>query len=56
MSGPPGIGKTTTCRLVAQLHGGYEALCTVHHFLVKLCMICFLGFNNDNVNQYPSIS
>ena len=25
VSGPPGIGKTTTCRLVAQLHGGYEA-------------------------------
>lgn len=26
VSGPPGIGKTTTCRLVAQLHGGYEVL------------------------------
>eukprot|EP00434_Breviolum_minutum_P035499 symbB.v1.2.031425.t1/scaffold3635.1/size52935/3 len=26
ISGPPGIGKTTTCRLVAQLHGGYEVL------------------------------
>lgn len=26
VSGPPGIGKTTTCRLVAQLHGGYEIL------------------------------
>ena len=25
MSGPPGIGKTTTCRLVAELHGAYEA-------------------------------
>lgn len=25
VSGPPGIGKTTTCRLVAQIHGGYEA-------------------------------
>eukprot|EP00913_Durusdinium_trenchii_P000302 g276.t1 len=25
ISGPPGIGKTTACRLVAQLHGGYEA-------------------------------
>ncbi|CAE8736092.1 unnamed protein product, partial [Polarella glacialis] len=26
ISGPPGIGKTTTARLVAQLHGGYEVL------------------------------
>jgi replication factor C subunit 1 len=26
LSGPPGIGKTTTARLVAQLHGGYEIL------------------------------
>eukprot|EP00930_Biecheleria_cincta_P057818 TRINITY_DN43691_c0_g1_i1.p1 TRINITY_DN43691_c0_g1~~TRINITY_DN43691_c0_g1_i1.p1 ORF type:complete len:802 (+),score=151.20 TRINITY_DN43691_c0_g1_i1:104-2509(+) len=26
VSGPPGIGKTTTCRLVAKLHGGYEVL------------------------------
>lgn len=26
ISGPPGIGKTTTVRLVAQLHGGYEIL------------------------------
>mmetsp|Transcript_66967 Transcript_66967/g.157074 ORF Transcript_66967/g.157074 Transcript_66967/m.157074 type:complete len:811 (-) Transcript_66967:60-2492(-) len=26
ISGPPGIGKTTTCRLVAKLHGGYEVL------------------------------
>jgi len=26
ISGPPGIGKTTTCKLVAQLHGGYEIL------------------------------
>jgi len=26
LSGPPGIGKTTTARLVAQLHGGYEVL------------------------------
>eukprot|EP00931_Biecheleriopsis_adriatica_P089853 TRINITY_DN63928_c0_g1_i1.p1 TRINITY_DN63928_c0_g1~~TRINITY_DN63928_c0_g1_i1.p1 ORF type:complete len:775 (-),score=197.00 TRINITY_DN63928_c0_g1_i1:108-2186(-) len=26
ISGPPGIGKTTTCRLVAQQHGGYEVL------------------------------
>mmetsp|Transcript_45214 Transcript_45214/g.105447 ORF Transcript_45214/g.105447 Transcript_45214/m.105447 type:complete len:798 (-) Transcript_45214:101-2494(-) len=26
ISGPPGIGKTTTCRLVANLHGGYEVL------------------------------
>jgi len=26
VSGPPGIGKTTTCKLVAQLHGGYEVL------------------------------
>lgn len=26
VSGPPGIGKTTTCRLVAKLHGGYEIL------------------------------
>lgn len=25
VSGPPGIGKTTTCRLVAELHGAYEA-------------------------------
>mmetsp|Transcript_51976 Transcript_51976/g.96173 ORF Transcript_51976/g.96173 Transcript_51976/m.96173 type:complete len:892 (-) Transcript_51976:2-2677(-) len=26
ISGPPGTGKTTTCRLVARLHGGYEVL------------------------------
>mmetsp|Transcript_54444 Transcript_54444/g.97305 ORF Transcript_54444/g.97305 Transcript_54444/m.97305 type:complete len:791 (-) Transcript_54444:143-2515(-) len=26
ISGPPGIGKTTTCRLVAKLHGAYEVL------------------------------
>lgn len=26
LSGPPGIGKTTTARLIAQLHGGYEVL------------------------------
>ena len=26
VSGPPGIGKTTTCRLVAELHGAYEVL------------------------------
>lgn len=26
VSGPPGIGKTTACRLVAQLHGSYEVL------------------------------
>lgn len=26
VSGSPGIGKTTTCRLVAKLHGGYEVL------------------------------
>mmetsp|Transcript_56207 Transcript_56207/g.159539 ORF Transcript_56207/g.159539 Transcript_56207/m.159539 type:complete len:936 (+) Transcript_56207:19-2826(+) len=26
LHGPPGIGKTTTCRLVAKLHGGYEVL------------------------------
>ncbi|OLP88530.1 Replication factor C subunit 1 [Symbiodinium microadriaticum] len=26
ISGPPGIGKTTTCRLVAKLHAGYEVL------------------------------
>eukprot|EP00405_Crypthecodinium_cohnii_P045267 CAMPEP_0206579160 /NCGR_PEP_ID=MMETSP0325_2-20121206/32390_1 /ASSEMBLY_ACC=CAM_ASM_000347 /TAXON_ID=2866 /ORGANISM="Crypthecodinium cohnii, Strain Seligo" /LENGTH=922 /DNA_ID=CAMNT_0054084931 /DNA_START=50 /DNA_END=2818 /DNA_ORIENTATION=+ len=26
VSGPPGIGKTTTCKLVAQLHGGYNIL------------------------------
>lgn len=26
VSGPPGIGKTTACRLVAQMHGGYEVL------------------------------
>lgn len=26
VSGPPGIGKTTTARLVAQVHGGYEVL------------------------------
>lgn len=26
VSGPPGIGKTTTCRLVAQLQGRYEVL------------------------------
>merc|ERR1719473_1345832 len=26
LSGPPGIGKTTCARLVAQLHGGYEVL------------------------------
>jgi len=26
VSGPPGIGKTTTCRLVANLHGAYEVL------------------------------
>merc|ERR550532_1198827 len=26
VSGPPGIGKTTSCRLVAQLHGGHEVL------------------------------
>eukprot|EP00931_Biecheleriopsis_adriatica_P086646 TRINITY_DN61268_c0_g1_i1.p1 TRINITY_DN61268_c0_g1~~TRINITY_DN61268_c0_g1_i1.p1 ORF type:complete len:877 (+),score=205.35 TRINITY_DN61268_c0_g1_i1:136-2631(+) len=26
VSGPPGIGKTTTCRLVAQMQGGYEVL------------------------------
>jgi len=26
VSGPPGIGKTTACRLVARLHGGYEIL------------------------------
>lgn len=26
LSGPPGIGKTTTARLVAQQHGGYEVL------------------------------
>ena len=24
VSGPPGIGKTTACRLVAEMHGGYE--------------------------------
>mmetsp|Transcript_117308 Transcript_117308/g.215912 ORF Transcript_117308/g.215912 Transcript_117308/m.215912 type:complete len:897 (+) Transcript_117308:45-2735(+) len=26
LSGPPGIGKTTTARLVAQAHGGFEIL------------------------------
>ncbi|CAK9052977.1 unnamed protein product [Durusdinium trenchii] len=26
VSGPPGIGKTTTCRLVAEMHGGYKVL------------------------------
>mmetsp|Transcript_29051 Transcript_29051/g.67332 ORF Transcript_29051/g.67332 Transcript_29051/m.67332 type:complete len:777 (+) Transcript_29051:27-2357(+) len=26
VSGPPGIGKTTTCRLVAQMAGSYEVL------------------------------
>mmetsp|Transcript_2489 Transcript_2489/g.5441 ORF Transcript_2489/g.5441 Transcript_2489/m.5441 type:complete len:895 (-) Transcript_2489:132-2816(-) len=26
VSGPPGTGKTTTCRLVARMHGGYEVL------------------------------
>jgi len=26
VSGPPGIGKTTTCRIIAQLHCGYEVL------------------------------
>eukprot|EP00811_Abedinium_folium_P028811 NODE_448_length_3040_cov_8.023687.p1 GENE.NODE_448_length_3040_cov_8.023687~~NODE_448_length_3040_cov_8.023687.p1 ORF type:complete len:918 (+),score=340.15 NODE_448_length_3040_cov_8.023687:357-2756(+) len=26
VSGPPGIGKTTSCHLVAKMHGGYEVL------------------------------
>jgi len=26
VSGPPGIGKTTTCRIIAQQHCGYEVL------------------------------
>eukprot|EP00930_Biecheleria_cincta_P083339 TRINITY_DN7292_c0_g2_i1.p1 TRINITY_DN7292_c0_g2~~TRINITY_DN7292_c0_g2_i1.p1 ORF type:complete len:805 (-),score=177.23 TRINITY_DN7292_c0_g2_i1:130-2517(-) len=26
VSGPPGIGKTSTCRMVAQQHGGYDVL------------------------------